>query len=68
MKRKEKSLKLNGAVKKLAALTDKSWSRLSTGEQAEKLRNFRQFIASLKKKERAKSSKSSRVLRVVAVA
>ena len=61
MGRREKSLTLNKAVKKLAALTDKSWSTLSSEEQAEKLRSFLHFNASLKKKERAKSSRPSRV-------
>jgi len=61
MKRKDKPLTMDEAVKMLAALTENTWSKFSPQEQAQRLRNCREFIASLKKKERAKPSRSPRV-------
>jgi|GEM_PF-1706612 len=61
MKRKEKPLTMDEAVAKLAALLEPVWSKFSPEEKAERLRKTKQFISSVKRKERAKSSKSARV-------
>ena len=61
MKRKEKPLTLDEAVEKLAAILEPVWSKFSPEEKAERLRKTKQFISSVKRKERAKASKSSRV-------
>jgi hypothetical protein len=61
MKRNEKPLTMDEAVEKLAAITQKTWAKFTPEEQARNLRNFRKFMVSLKKKERAKPSRSPRV-------
>jgi hypothetical protein len=61
MKRKEKSPTMNEAVEKLAALLEPVWSKFTPEEKAERLRKTKQFIASVKRRARAKPSKSSRV-------
>ena len=61
MKRKEKPLTMDKAVEKLAAILDPVWSNFPLEEKAERLRKTKQFISSVKRKERAKASKSSRV-------
>jgi hypothetical protein len=61
MKRKEKPLSMDEAVEKLAALLEPVWSKFTPEEKVERLRKTKQFISSVKRKERAKASKSSRV-------
>jgi hypothetical protein len=61
MKRKEKPLTMDEAVEQLAALLEPVWSKFTPEEKAERLRKTGQFIASVKRKARAKASKSSRV-------
>jgi hypothetical protein len=61
MKRKDKSLTMDEAVEKLAAIMEPVWSRMSTEEKQERLRNFGKVISSLKKKRHAKPSRSARV-------
>jgi hypothetical protein len=61
MKRKEKQMTMDEAIKKLAVLLDPVWSKFTPEEKAERLRKTKHFISSVKRKERAKASKSSRV-------
>jgi hypothetical protein len=61
MKRKPKPLTEEEAVDKLVAIMEPVWSKMSTEEKQERLRNFEKLISSLKKKRRAKPSGSARV-------
>jgi len=55
MKRKEKPLSMDEAVEKLAALLEPVWSKFTPQEKTERLRRTKQFISSVKRKERAKA-------------
>jgi len=54
MKRKEKPLTMDEAVKKLAAITDRVMARFSHEERARRFRKFANAVRALKKKENAK--------------
>jgi hypothetical protein len=55
MKRKEKPLSMDEAVEKLVALLEPVWSKFTPQEKTERLRRTKQFISSVKRKERAKA-------------
>jgi hypothetical protein len=54
MKRKEKPLTMDEAVKKLAAITDRVMAGFSPEERARRSRKFAKAVRALKKKENAK--------------
>lgn len=60
MKRKTKTLTENEAVELFAGLTEKVMAKFSPEERARRWRNAEKFIASVKKRERAKLSRSRR--------
>ena len=47
MKRKRNKLSVDEAVGKLAAALEQSWSKASLEEQAERLKNFDRFMATV---------------------
>jgi hypothetical protein len=61
MKRKEKSLTMDEAVEKLAAITDRVMAKFSPEERARRFRKFAKVVRALKKKENAKPSRRPRV-------
>jgi len=60
MKRKEKPLTMDEAVKKFAALTDQVMAKYSPEERARRFRDAAKIIASAKQRTHAKPSRSPR--------